>query len=240
MRMIPLGSEFHHERFARLQGDVVGEVDLAAGDDIGGCGGLADDLSIAGYGHGGLASLAVENGQRRAALILASDDVDAFEGDELCLLSLADEVVALTPVEQFALPLEHGVLGLGAALGGEAVVRVTGETAGEVASYIAVGDLLGAVHQHLCTVVELWDAIHRQQQGESLFQSCRVFAIAKESVGVVVLDEGQHVRRVGIEIVIAETVVDAVESLPPVVGLLVLGLIELVEETEVHNGFQIG
>ena len=46
-------------------------------------------------------------------------------------------------------------------------------------------------------------------------------------------------RRVVIEIVIAETVIDAVESLPPVVGLLVLGLIEFVEETEVHNGFQI-
>ena len=203
MRMIPLGSEFHHERFARLQGDVVGEVDLAAGDDIGGCGGLADDLSIAGYGHGGLASLAVENGQRRAALILASDDVDALEGDELRLLSLADEVVALTPVEQFALPLEHGVLGLGAALGGEAVMCVAGKTAGEVLAHIAVGDLLGAVHQHLCAVIELRDTVHRQQQCECLFQSCGVLAIAKEAVGVVVLDESQHMRRVGIEIVIA-------------------------------------
>ena len=108
MRMIPLGSEFHHEGFPGLQGDVVCEVDFASGNDIGCSGGFADDLSIAGYGHGCLASLAVEDGQRRAPLILASDDVDAFEGDELCLLSLADEVVALTPVEQFALPRHRG------------------------------------------------------------------------------------------------------------------------------------
>ena len=54
-----------------------------------------------------------------------------------------------------------------------------------------------------------------------------------------VLKECHNIRRVGVEIVIYEVVVYAVETIPPGVGLLVLCLIDAVVEGEVHNGWQI-
>ena len=55
-----------------------------------------------------------------------------------------------------------------------------------------------------------------------------------------VLDEGHHAGGVGVEVVIDERAVEAVQTIPPGVGLFVLGLIELVEEGEVHHGLQVG
>ena len=81
-------------------------------------------------------------------------------------------------MEQFAFPLEHGVLGLGAACGGEAVVRVAGKTTREVLAHIAVSNLLGAVHQHLSAVVELWDAVDGEQQGQGLLEHGGVLGVA--------------------------------------------------------------
>ena len=117
---------------------------------------------------------------------------------------------------------------------------VAGESAGEVLAHISVGDGLGTVHEYLRAIVELRRAVDGEQQGKSLFQRERVAALTEEAVGVVVLDESQHVFRVGIEIVVAERVVDAVEPLPPGVGLLVLGLVDLVEEGEVHHRLEVG
>ena len=54
-----------------------------------------------------------------------------------------------------------------------------------------------------------------------------------------VLDEGHDAARVGVEVVVDETVVDAVEALPPIIGLLILRHIEFVEEAEIHHRLQI-
>ena len=133
-------------------------------------------------------------------------------------------------MQQAACPLEHLLLGLSPALAGEAVVLVSRESAGEVLAHVAVGDLLRAVHEHLGAVVELGDAVHRQQQGEGLLQGERVMAAAQETVGIVVLDKGHDARRVRVEVVVDEGAVEAVEASEPGVGLLLLGLVDLVEE----------
>ena len=143
-------------------------------------------------------------------------------------------------MQQSAGPLEHALLGLRATLFGEGIMRIARETAGEVLTYVSVGLLLGAVHQNLRTVVELWDAVYGEQQGEGLFQCQGVAAITQETVSVVVLDESHHTRRVRIEVVIDKRVIEAVQTLPETIGLLVLGLSQFVEETEVHDGLQVG
>ena len=54
-----------------------------------------------------------------------------------------------------------------------------------------------------------------------------------------VLDKGQHTRRVGIKVVIDKRVVDAVQPLIIVVGVLAGCLYHAVIESEVHNGGQM-
>ena len=54
-----------------------------------------------------------------------------------------------------------------------------------------------------------------------------------------VLDKGQHTRRIGIEVVIDKQVVDAVQALAVVVGILVGSLHHAVIKSEVHNGGQV-
>ena len=55
-----------------------------------------------------------------------------------------------------------------------------------------------------------------------------------------VLDEGHHTRRIRIEIVVDERVVEAIQTVPPSICLFVLRLVQFVEEREVHHGLQIG
>ena len=57
---------------------------------------------------------------------------------------------------------------------------------------MAVGHLLGAVHQHLRTVIQLRGAVDGEQQRQCLLESERVSAISQEAVGVMVLDECHH------------------------------------------------
>ena len=54
-----------------------------------------------------------------------------------------------------------------------------------------------------------------------------------------VLDEGHHTRRVGVEVVIDKRVIKSVEAVPPSIRFFVLGLVQLVEEREVHHRLQI-
>ena len=199
----------------------------------------ANDLGIATHVELIVRAASVEDRHHGLALPLAAEDIDALVGDELLLRALRDGLAALTPMEHAAQPGEHPLLGLIAARGREAVVGVAREAAREVATHIAVRHLLGAVEEHLRAIVELRDAVHRQQQGERLLESRGVASLAQEAVGVVVFDEGEHARRIGVEIVVAEDVVDAVEALPPVVGLLVAGQREAVEEGEVHDRLEI-
>ena len=100
-----------------------------------------------------------------------------------------------------------------ASLRGEAVVGVARESAGEVLAHVAVGDLLGGVHQNLRTVVKLWDTFYGKQQGQRLFQRQCVLPIPQETVCVMVLDESHHARRVRIEIIIAERVFSSLNLL---------------------------
>ena len=142
-------------------------------------------------------------------------------------------------MEQTGGPAEHVVLGLGASFCCEGAAGVAGEAAGEIFAHVTVGHLLCAVHQHLGAIIELRNALHGEQQGESLLQRERVLCLAEEAVGIMVLDERHDMARVLIEVVVAERIVDAVEAVPPCVGLLVFGLVYAVEEGEVHNGFEV-
>ena len=138
---------------SRFEAELFVELHSATGDNVlGGCG-IADYLGIAVELHVGLLAVAIEDGEYCFALILACYDINAVEGDKLCLFALDDDIVALTPVEQAAEPVEHGILCLGASLTGKAVLGVAGESTGEVFAHVAVGDVLCTVHQHLCSIV---------------------------------------------------------------------------------------
>ena len=110
--------------------------------------------------------------------MVSADDVDALIGNELRLRALDDYIVVLAPVQQTAGPREHTLLSLCATFLREGIMIVARESAREVLANVAVRHLLCAIHQHLCTIVELWDAVHRQQQGESLLQGECVLAVS--------------------------------------------------------------
>ena len=93
------------------------------------------------------------------------DDIDTLVGNKLRLVATDDGLIALTPLQQSAEPVEHGVLGLRAPLLGEGVMLVTREPSGEVLAHIAISHLLSTIHQYLRTVIQLWNALYRQQQG---------------------------------------------------------------------------
>ena len=142
-------------------------------------------------------------------------------------------------MEQAAEPREHLLFGLCATLAGEGVMAIARETAREVLTDIAVSHFLRAIHQNLSSIIELGDAIDGKQQRQCLLQHQRVAPIAQEAIGIVIVDKGHHVRGIRIEVVVDKGVIEAVQSFPPVVGLLTLGLTKLVEEGEIHDGLQI-
>ena len=104
---------------------------------------------------------------------------------------------------------------------------------------MAIGNSLRTVHHNLCAIVQLWDAAYSQQQCQALLQCDNILSVTKEAVGIVVVEEGHHAGRIGIQIVVAERVVEAVHATPPAVGNLVLGRVELLLEREVHDGLQV-
>ena len=66
-----------------------------------------------------------------------------------------------------------------------------------------------------------------------------VVAVAEETVSVVVVEEGEDIGGIGVELVIDKDIVHTVHAAPPVVGLLVTCLRETVEEGEVHDGVEV-
>ena len=62
-----------------------------------------------------------------------------------------------------------------------------------------------------------------------MLQHRKVVAFAQEAVGVVVFDECQYGSGVGVEEVVYEVIVYAVQSLEPSFGLFILGGVYLVE-----------
>ena len=180
------------------------------------CGGvLPNDFGIAGNLKSVVSLLTVEDGQNVLAFVLAGNDVNAVIWDELGLRAVRNDFVALSPMKQTAGPIEHGILGCRASLAGEFVCLIIRETTGEVFADITIGYFLRAIHQDFRTVIELRCSVHRQQKSISLLEGSGVLAVGEETVGVVVLDECHHGRWVGIEIIVAQDVVDAVEPLPP-------------------------
>ena len=95
-------------------------------------------------------------------------------------------------MEQTTAPIEHRVFRTGAALTGEAAFRVTREAAGEVLAHISVGHLLGAIHQNLCSIIQLRRAVHGEQQCQRLLEGKRVGTVTQKAVGIVVFDERHH------------------------------------------------
>ena len=54
-----------------------------------------------------------------------------------------------------------------------------------------------------------------------------------------VFDKCQYGSRVGVEEVVYEAIVHAIQTFEPCFGLLVLGSVDFIEEAEVHDGFQV-
>ena len=82
---------------SRLETEFLVELHGAARDYVACGSGIADYLGIAVELHLGLLVVAVEDGEHCLAVILACDDIDALVWDELCLLALDDDIVALAP-----------------------------------------------------------------------------------------------------------------------------------------------
>ena len=168
------------------------QVNVLARDNILGGLRVADDFGIACHLKLSVLLSSVEYSHGRLASVLACNDVDTLPGDELSLRSGSDHLVALAPVEQSGEPVEHCVLLSRASLACEGIVAVALEASGEVLAHVAVGLLLGAVHQYFGAVVELRGAVHGEQQAQCLLERQRVAAVLEEAVGVVVLYEGHH------------------------------------------------
>ena len=117
---------------------------------------------------------------------------------------------------------------------------ITRKSAREILAYIAIRLFLRAVHQDLRTIIKLWNTIDGKQKSKSLLQGKRILTIAQESVCIMILNKCHHARWVGIQIVIAERVIQAIKTVPPGIGLLILCLIQLIKEREVHYCLQIG
>ena len=54
-----------------------------------------------------------------------------------------------------------------------------------------------------------------------------------------ILDECHYALWIRIEIVVAEHIVETIHAVPPVIGLFFLCTVDAVEESEIHNGWQI-
>ena len=123
-----------------------------------------DNLCISGNIQLVCLVLAVDNCHYALSLILAGNHVNTLLRTELGLLTLGNNFITLTPVQQVAEPVEHLVLCLCSTLCCKGIVLITSPTAREVLAYIAIGHALGTVHQHLCTIIELRSAVDGKKQ----------------------------------------------------------------------------
>ena len=123
-----------------------------------------DNLCITGNIQFVCLVLAIDNRHHILTLILAGNYVNTLLRTELGLLALGNHLIALTPVQQVAEPVEHLVFCLRSSFGSKGIVLITSPTAREVLAYIAIGHALGTIHQHLCTIIELRSAIDGKKQ----------------------------------------------------------------------------
>ena len=183
--------------------------------------------------------LAIDDGHDCFTLILACDDIHTLIRTELSLLAFGNHLVTLAPMQQVAEPLEHPVLILCSSCFGEGIMLVASPSTWEVFTHVAVGYTLGAIHQHFCTIIELRCTVNGKQERQSLLQCHGILALAEESVSIVIFNECHHALWVRIEIIVAEHIIETVHSVPPVIGFLVLGTVDTVEEGKIHHCFQI-
>ena len=92
------------ETLTGLEIQVLGEIVIAARENVLNFGSRADDLFIARYIHRGRLTGAVEDSENGLSFVLTGDDIDTIVGDKLCLRTFRDNLVALTPVQQSARP----------------------------------------------------------------------------------------------------------------------------------------
>lgn len=109
--LCPLKFEHHDTSWGKLY--IFADVYLVAGEDVGSLLCVAYYLGITFSLHGGSFGCAVDDGHDVLAVVRACHNVDAVLRNELSLLTLCYDLVALTPVEQTGGPAEHVVLCLG-------------------------------------------------------------------------------------------------------------------------------
>ena len=92
------------------------EVELLACSNVCGLSVRGNYFGIAFHIKFGICLISINNCHYALAVVLASNDIHTLERHELSLLALDDYLVALTPMEQTAKPIEHGVFGICSAL----------------------------------------------------------------------------------------------------------------------------
>lgn len=138
---------------------------------------VADDLLITLYIHRGRLHCTVEDGECRTSLVLTGDDIDAVIGNKLRLSAFDDDLVALSPMQESACPLEHLLFSVGTSVLRKGVMGVIGESTREVLTDITVRHFFRTVHQNLRTIIDLGYAVDGQQEGECLLEHERVAAV---------------------------------------------------------------
>ena len=152
-------------------------------------------------------------------------------------LSLRDYLVAAAPLQERLQEVPRLVLHGRASGCLKLVYLVASPAAGHVQANVAVTLLLRAVHQEFLSVVELRNARDGQQEGYALLEGVEVGRalghLAQEAVGVVVLEEAQHVVDVGVDIVVAKVLEQAMQAV-----LVVERVVGDAHQAEVHHRFQ--
>ena len=167
--------------------------------------------------------------------------VQSVLGHEVLERATRDGIVAAAPVCEAAQIVECLILQLGATCGGKLVVAVTRKSAGNVLAHTAIGNFAVAVHKQLGSIVDLGNAARCEQECHSLLPREQILGKrGEEAVGVVVVEESEHVLRVFIEIVERQTVVDVVQSVSPWERGGSESLRSHEHEREVHHSGKIG
>ena len=148
-------------------------------------------------------------------------------------------LVPAAPLKEFLNEVEGFVLLVGAPGGCESIGFVARKSAGHIAAHVAVASGgTRAVHKKFGAVVDLRNSAACQKECDGLFPPTQVIRLfEQETVGVVVVEEGQYMGRVGEKIVEGKMVVDCVEALKAV-GLSFEGIAGLYAEHEVHDSRQ--
>src|SRR5574344_101374 len=157
-------------------------------------------------------------------LILASDYIYTFVRNKLSLLSFGNHLISHTPVQQAACPVIHSILCLGSSRYSKCIMCISGEATGEIFSHVSVSHCLCAVHQYLCTIIQLRNTVHCEQHGECLLQCQRIFAVTQESVCVMIFDKCHHATGIWIKIIIYKTIIYSVHSMPPAISFFCFSL----------------